>query len=125
MTVGDLGRLLDFLRKDGLQDESPVIIVAGNPHVTSKGALMARQGGYYSAWVTQRTGQAEAMYLSVQDPCIPSTVEWDEFSSQVIAERRDASDAPQNRTEAEMQNWERLSDETFRLANAVVSRKGA
>ena len=114
LTVGDLTRWLQRLRKDGLQNDSPVIVINGNPHVSSKGALMVRQMGYYAGWIAQRAAQAKALYFSVKDPCMPSDVEWDEVEAGIIAERRKAKDTVlRPAVETNERSWRESFDLTF------------
>ena len=93
MTVKRLADLIDFLRRDGLRDDSPVIIVSGNPHVSSRGAQLALYAGYYRDFLGaspdgETVGQVQSFYLSINDPCYPFVPPWDKMEQEILESRR-------------------------------------
>jgi len=111
ITAKSLREWLDREVEDGCPEDAPVIISLGNHTVQPATGFKRPNGlGYFIGG----HGQKPAFYLAVDDPCFDPVEPFD------LAKPR-----TREQDEERDRNWERLSDETFRLANAAVSRKGA
>ena len=108
ITVKSLREWLDREVEDGCPEDAPVIISLGNHTVQRSNGFKRPNGvGYFIGG----HGQKAAFYLAVDDPCYDPVKPFD------LAEPREQDGRAR-------WNWDRMLDETYRLANTAVSRKG-